>query len=555
MVNNRYRLEGNSRADDVESGLQARIGDPLWMLARQWQVGEFRGEDASSPVQVRYQARTAALTGFRACDAGSFVRIDHRIPLEGYVERQEPGEWAGFHRSAEAGLHWLRMLSASELGQWRGEMRELFPLQTPDHVEPDEAARVGMLVRRACDGDAIYRGRRKLAALLQNQLNPDDAAAARRALDAWVGWYESRFLTPGDMNCWDPERMEYRFSVGAGTPAGSIELEASEYTGGHLDWFSFDLREGTADLPSRAGKHEPQTVLPAPVGFAGMAAPRWWEFEDGTVNFGDISAGPADFARMITAAFAATYGDDWYVVPVRVPIGSLAQMASVEVLDSFGDWQHIVPIAALDGPDRVWRFFELSGDGSDPLLFVPAVTLGRLEGGPVERVVLIRDEAENLGWGIESTYEGVLEKAVERRRQWAASRPADQPPEEDDLWEYRLLSAMPPHWIPFVPQRTGGTAQIRLRRGRMAEWELLPEDLVGIRGSILLPSPASPLLIHEEEVPGSGVEITSAYQFARDPSGAAYVWLGRRKRPAGKLTPISRQVDKVQRGTASESGE
>jgi hypothetical protein len=89
----------------------------------------------------------------------------------------------------------------------------------------------------------------------------------------------------------------------------------------------------------------------------------------------------------------------------------------------------------------------------------------------------------------------------------------------------------------------------------MAEWELLPDDLVGIRGSILLPDPASPLLIHEEEVPGSGVEIASAYQFARDPSGAAYIWLGRRKRPAGKLTPILREVDKVQLGTASESSE
>ena len=39
----------------AELDLEARIADPLWMLARQWQVGEFRGEDAASPVYVRLQ--------------------------------------------------------------------------------------------------------------------------------------------------------------------------------------------------------------------------------------------------------------------------------------------------------------------------------------------------------------------------------------------------------------------------------------------------------------------------------------------------------------------
>ena len=43
------RLEPRCRTADMNAGLQARIYDPLWLLARQWQIGEFQGEDNGSP--------------------------------------------------------------------------------------------------------------------------------------------------------------------------------------------------------------------------------------------------------------------------------------------------------------------------------------------------------------------------------------------------------------------------------------------------------------------------------------------------------------------------
>ena len=46
------RLEPLPTSDDVSVGLQARIADPLWMLARQWQFNEFQGEDAGSPISA-----------------------------------------------------------------------------------------------------------------------------------------------------------------------------------------------------------------------------------------------------------------------------------------------------------------------------------------------------------------------------------------------------------------------------------------------------------------------------------------------------------------------
>ena len=49
------RLEPRSRNAEMRTSLQARIYDPLWLLARQWQLGEFQGEDNGSPVLARWR--------------------------------------------------------------------------------------------------------------------------------------------------------------------------------------------------------------------------------------------------------------------------------------------------------------------------------------------------------------------------------------------------------------------------------------------------------------------------------------------------------------------
>ena len=35
------RLEGRPRKEDFDRALRAEVRDPLWMLAKQWQMGEF----------------------------------------------------------------------------------------------------------------------------------------------------------------------------------------------------------------------------------------------------------------------------------------------------------------------------------------------------------------------------------------------------------------------------------------------------------------------------------------------------------------------------------
>ena len=59
------RLEPRPRSNAIARPLAAPVRDPLWFLTRQWQLGEFRGEDAGSPAFVQITMRQSALTGWR----------------------------------------------------------------------------------------------------------------------------------------------------------------------------------------------------------------------------------------------------------------------------------------------------------------------------------------------------------------------------------------------------------------------------------------------------------------------------------------------------------
>ena len=58
------RLEPRVRDRDLRVPLQARLRDPLWMLTSQWQMGEFQGEDAASPIDVAYKLDVSRLTRY-----------------------------------------------------------------------------------------------------------------------------------------------------------------------------------------------------------------------------------------------------------------------------------------------------------------------------------------------------------------------------------------------------------------------------------------------------------------------------------------------------------
>ncbi len=73
-----------------------------------------------------------------------------------------------------------------------------------------------------------------------------DRAEVRAACAAWVAWVDELFSQPGaDEQAWQRDRMEYAVSFAARTSPDRFDewtLDADQYGGGELDWYSFDRR-------------------------------------------------------------------------------------------------------------------------------------------------------------------------------------------------------------------------------------------------------------------------------------------------------------------------
>lgn len=101
------RLEARPRKSEFDEVLKVAIHDPLWMLTRQWQFGEFQGEDTGSAVFAKIMLETTRVTKFKHRD-GTVSDYDESLPLETFVERVPVLYDLRFR--ATAGQHWLRIL-------------------------------------------------------------------------------------------------------------------------------------------------------------------------------------------------------------------------------------------------------------------------------------------------------------------------------------------------------------------------------------------------------------------------------------------------------------
>ena len=549
------RIEPHTRDPELEEGLQARLADPLWLMARQWQVGEFRGEDAASPIHIRATVEHFPLTGFRngAVPGSAAEAFPEGRPLESRVEAEAPAGHGRLAVSGEAGLQLLRRLDEVGLGELRPKLRSAYRLSLPAGalaaLPPREQRRLSLMARGSLDGlRALDDGREKLVGLAA----PADREAMGRAVDAWREEQIRRFDLPGASGeTWVDNRLEYRFSVTAQAGNEQVTLNADEYPGGRLDWHAFDVATPPAAPPEGPFKTLPigaptarvLDVLPVPLTYAGMPASTYWEAEDGAVYFGGVEAGPADLARLTVAEFATVYSDDYFLFPVRFPSGSIARVTRLVVRNTFEESFDVSSTAELDERvpgERPWAFFELSGDpspgrGQAPwLLLVPALPTPQ-NGPPLESVSFVRDEEANLAWAIEERLETATGGSIRRRLMHGLTaepaEPAAGSGEPGDVWRYRLQSPVPPWWIPLVPERPDpASPQVGLRRARLLAWEELDDPSVaGPKGRVL--APERPLLLHEEEIPSTGAQVTRRWQLARGADGRPHLWMSRRKRP------------------------
>jgi hypothetical protein len=522
------RLEPRTRSATLP-GVQARLHDPLWLLARQWQFGEFLAEDAGSPVAVRVNGAWSSIAGYQA---GAVVAELGATPLETMVQR-EPVTPALRDR-VNAGLYFLRLLGsglAQRVSGWYGEHFMVGEADGPPAGPGRLLSRLA--VKRTPDGTALWTAIRDGGVVVPPGMNPDDLTLIQAALATFRGWYEAEY-GGGPDSAWQPESLRYGFEVNAplgsdAAAAGGTVLTASFTGQGRLDWYAFDA-EATANRPAGTVSTLDVTAVPVPVSFAGMPSPRWWEFEDGTVDFGAIDTGPEDLGRLLLAEFALVYGNDFFMVPLELPVGALCRISSLEVSNTFGE--NVVIPQDAPGQAGSWRLFRLSqpqrGGGPAPgtdLFFLPPSPGWTIEGPPIEEISLLRDEMANLAWAVEQLVEadaGPVNRA-EQENLSRAPAPPDPAPEAtgaSPVLEYRLATPVPSNWYALVPEQQPAAAgaspravAFRLAGGSAPEGRILAE-LAAVR-------------LHEEELGRSGAVLRRNWKYARWIDGSTHVWVGR----------------------------
>jgi hypothetical protein len=583
------RLEGRPRADKFERALRAEVRDPLWMLCRQWQVGEFQGDDAGSPIFAKVHLDTTRLRKYQPAD-GPIEAFDDSIPLEAHVEKmpvsfqqqQKPNGISGTLEIALdvrllMGRHWLKLIapvSAAAVAQFVAA----YPIHSPDPLKaadfattahPEAWSNFAAVAGRRMDGAKLYfhliesaanKASDGIAALAGMDLQVDPLAAR------FVRWFQKLIHQPAQpaaATAWEPDRLEYRFSTSTPVPGGEKVMVADEYYQGHLDWYNFDIdaaRKGLGDPDPAAEAPEPNTLtmLPTQVTFNGMPHTRWWKFEDSRTNFGDVKPDTTDLAKLLLIEFGLVYANDWFIVPFTAPAGCVATVRGLAVTNVFGE--RIWVEAAGRGNDEDWQRWamflnSIKGEEHRPAdlsLLIPPAAQKVLEGAPLEELMMARDEMANMVWAIERTIplpsgdpkrgreaagetRYAYEKDLERR---LGAPPAPKPPAEGAKIRYRVMSSVPENWIPMIPVHVAGdNRQVQLQRAamlRILTGDTAPApDAVAPRTSLMRQgldgAVAQKYLLHEEEVPRAGTLVSLRYQRTRWRDGRAWVWLGVRK--------------------------
>jgi hypothetical protein len=548
------RLEGRPRTTDFGRALSAEVRDALWMLSRQWQMGEFRGADAGSPVTAMYSVNTGTPGRFQPLD-GPPEPLPGNRPLQTVAQRRPVpftfgAEPIAFDLRLALGRRWLKLVAQSTVLivlDFRSQYVARYPIALPDPTDdadtprtahPEVWAAMQAVAGRRMDGYLLYQ-HIKAGGHASDNIN-DLLHLHRAELDAlgtrFVAWFDALIDQPTGDSAWDPRRLEHRFAVSGAAPAGGeAVLAVPEYSGGELDWHDFSVRPGatlggTVPAPTTINR----TVFPAPVRFSGMPLPRWWAVEDGRTNFAAVTPDSTDLARLIFLEFALVYSNDWYQLPCDLPAGSLAAIQGLAVTDVFGQRLWVTPAGTGDRSWQRWAMYTLGGDAGTGLLIPPGVP--KVATGPaVEQVGLVRDENANLVWGIEQTVP--LSTGEGRRGDEVAAetlahrRLLHPPPASDDAPRaavaYEVMSSVPENWIPFIPVHVpGDNRSVQLQRA--ATPSAVDATPVRPRTSLLREGfdDGHAYFVNEEEVPRAGTSLTLAFQRTRWRDGRVLVWLG-----------------------------
>jgi len=550
------RLEPSQRTKNFDRSLKAEIRDALWMLTRQWQFGEFEGEDAGSPVtaQVLGEHSSPDRIGF---PGGKVFSYDQSIPLETKVER-EPIRRSLFF-SVQLSRYFFKCVNKQGLltAVNKTALITKYPLNylinelgNVFSIDPNDADGVQLfnaVSGKMPDGFSIHVDiitpngaiTNFEQWLIDQGFSSADQGKFKQAATDFENWFTRNYSQPADPNdtCWLPSQLEYQFSIA--TPFALQQqktLVADQYSQGHLDWYSFDLDTTKRLVLDSEPADNPASIvenyvsfIPAPVSFKGMPNPRFWMMENSQTDFGKIDTSPTGLLHLLLAEFGLIYSNDWFMLPYPLSINTIADIGNMVITDVFG--QHILIRPAGRGADSDWQRWAMfrqtdrndSSFNSNIFYLAPALSQ-TLEGDPTEEINFLRDEMANMVWAVETIVPSQAGRGVNGNEMALRELilPDTTPANDTVQIRYVLGTTVPNNWIPFVPvHMPASDSEIRLQRAQMP----------GAKGAstVLLTEVPPPYFINEEEVPRSGILVQQSFQQARWLGGKNYLWIGRNK--------------------------
>ncbi|GAA4273764.1 hypothetical protein U6A24_02495 [Aquimarina gracilis] len=536
-----FRIEGRSRDANNKSGLEMRVADPLWMLGRQWQFGEFNAEDNGSPISAQANFRKQQI------DAYSFTGFQNPkslegAPLEPKVEavKINPNDLRSKVRIGQKIASLIKdMIPFDEANDLIAGLQVEFPLQPLGEMDQRSSKFFDLMSVKVIDGGQL------LSAIENETLPSDYAAQLSEVIDRLKNWYKELHVEPDEHSSWNPKHLAHEFKVHG---PDNTSIKAPDYQNGHLDWYSFD--SAGVDIDPDEQTQNTENFMPTRVSFAASPDRRLFSFEDNILQLDEMDMDESDFVKLLISDFTLTSDNDWFTIPLQMKLGEMCWVNHIDVKDVFGITTRIKnneQTVRLNGNGlKVWDAFKirkydaLNGrlpgeplfNKKEHFLYLPQVTTFKQESRPLEELLFLRDEYANMVWAVEKTVSNGMGKPtngydlhLELNGPFVGSGIEEQ--NNSSIPRFRLGSPVPSNWIPYLPFHIEDNVKhIELRRAVMVRNDI-DTELADI-------NPISSLAqndittIREEAIPREGVRVQLTKQRARAANGKTFVWLGRK---------------------------
>jgi hypothetical protein len=527
-----HRIESSIYNPDTSGNLKAEVRDPLWMLTRQWQFGEFVGEDAGSPFIITVEAA-------RTMNLADSPPVGH--PLEPYVESVDNID--SLYTRIISGQYLEALLPASSIGIFLkkfGLMQNevLNPALINEINRQNDAHNLYVSLREIqIDGILVmqFLAQEKVEivnAWITNNFSQADGTSSKvlSILDKFKLWFAEKYPKT---NHWRTISLDYKFPLNSNTTP-PLSISVDQYAGGQLDWYDIKIN---AESQGRLNQTTHSTdFFPTSCTYKGMPSARFWELEDGSVNLRRIDVPRTAILDVLFFEYNYLYSNDWFVIPYSMNVGETCLINSIKVIDVFGGTIQLDSGQTVRSNRKFSLFNQAVSYKNPPVIKSPQVLFlfprvsNMLESQPIEQVHFMLDEMSNLVWGVESILPNQLGAGTSGAKLSDTLAPSRT--QNDGLLHYTMYDKVPDHWTPFmsVPIQDIHGSKIyqraKLYGGSTYKGMILGNDKTINRGTQINGTQINGYFINEEEISPLGCVITKTYQRARGAAGEILNWIG-----------------------------